>query len=79
MIQLVKISDSPRSRGQDAPHIRTHVWLKSWTLAPASASPALLAAYPNKSRLLFVLGKEDGEFVVIVRTGLHEVEVLFAK
>jgi hypothetical protein len=55
------------------------VWLKSWTLAPASASPALLAAYPNKSRLLFVLGKEDGEFVVIVRTGLHEVEVLFAK
>jgi hypothetical protein len=55
------------------------VWLKSWTLAPTPASIALVAAYPNKSRLLFVLGKEDGEFMFVVRTSFHEVEVLFAK
>jgi hypothetical protein len=55
------------------------VWLKSRTLAPTPASPTLLEAYPNKSRLLFMLGKDDGELMVVVRTGLHEVEVLFAK
>jgi lipoate synthase len=38
----------------------------------------LLTVHPNKSRLLLVLGEEDGEFMVIM-TGLHEVEVLVTK
>jgi hypothetical protein len=79
MVQLVKISDSPCSRGKDAPHIRTQVWLKSWTIAPSPTSITLLTVHPNKSRLLLVLGEEDGEFMVIMRTGLHEVEVLVTK
>lgn len=79
MIQLVKISDSPCSRDKNVPHIRTQVWLKIWTLAPTPTSITLPAAYPNESRLLFVLGKEDGEFMIVVRTGFHEVEVLFAE
>ena len=79
MIQLVKISHSLCSRSKDVPHIRTHVWLKIWTLTPTPASVTLLAAYPNESGLLFVLGEEDGEFVIIVRTGFHEVEVLVAE
>jgi hypothetical protein len=55
------------------------VWLKIWTLTPTPASVTLLAPYPNESRLLFVLGEEDDEFVIIVRTGFHEVEVLVAE
>jgi hypothetical protein len=79
VIQLVQVSDSPCSRGKDVPHIRTHVRLKNWTLAPTLASITLLAAYPNESWLLFVLRKKDSEFVVVLRTRSHEVEVLFAE
>jgi hypothetical protein len=80
VIQIVQISDSPYSRGQNTPHSRPHVWFSIWMLTPTPASTrTLAAAHPNKSRLLFVLGEEDGEFVVVVRTSPHEVEVLFAK
>jgi hypothetical protein len=80
VVQLIQIFDSPYSRGQNAVHIRPHVWFSIWMLAPTPASTRTLeAAHPNKSRLLFMLGEEDGEFVGVVRTRPHEVEVLFAK
>jgi hypothetical protein len=79
VVQLIKISDSPCSRDKDIPYPRTHVWLTHWTLADIPASINLLEPHPNKSRLLFVFGKEDGKFVIIVRTGLHKGDVLLAK